>query len=255
MDRDLVRRTSDEATWVASGARVNTRPPANPSGRLSLSYAALKHSVWSRVLGKAAGIACGMLALATIGALATARGLGGRQVPIAEPSTSSRAFSTASGEPQSAPVRAREASLSAPLASAAAGQEGAPQAPSAGIAPDGKVILNLAALEDLRRLPGVGPKRAQAILALREKLGRFRRSTDLLRIKGIGVKSLKKLEAHFVLDPPAPKPEPGGSAKPPKSEPPKGEPPKGEPPKSEPPKSEPPKTDPPPATHGKVPPS
>ena len=74
-------------------------------------------------------------------------------------------------------------------------------AASEGMTADGKVILNRANLEELGRLPGVGPKRAQAILDLRAKLGRFRRPTDLLRVKGIGPKSLKKLEPHFVLDP------------------------------------------------------
>jgi competence protein ComEA len=53
----------------------------------------------------------------------------------------------------------------------------------------------------------VGQKRAQAILALREKLGgRFRRLSDLLRVKGIGPKSLRKWKDQVVLD--APKPEP-----------------------------------------------
>jgi competence protein ComEA len=87
-------------------------------------------------------------------------------------------------------------------------------APSEGVTSDGKVILNRASLEDLRRLPGVGPKRAQAILDLRAKLGRFRRATDLLRIKGIGPKSLKRLEPHFVLDPPAAPPSPSPNPNP-----------------------------------------
>jgi competence protein ComEA len=86
---------------------------------------------------------------------------------------------------------------------AAASPSAAPVAPaSEGLTADGKVILNCANIEELGRLPGVGPKRAQAILDLRAKLGRFRRPTDLLRVKGIGPKSLKKLEPHFVLDPP-----------------------------------------------------
>ncbi|HEX6766486.1 MAG TPA: helix-hairpin-helix domain-containing protein, partial [Polyangiaceae bacterium] len=73
----------------------------------------------------------------------------------------------------------------------------------AGITPDGKVILNLAGPDELRRIPGVGPKRAEAIVELRKKLGgRFKRLTDLLRVKGIGQKSLKKMEPHLVLDVP-----------------------------------------------------
>ena len=71
--------------------------------------------------------------------------------------------------------------------------------------PDGKVILNLASISDLRKLPGIGQKRAQAILDLRQKLGgRFRKVTDLLRVKGIGVKRLAKLKDKMVLDAPPP---------------------------------------------------
>jgi len=68
---------------------------------------------------------------------------------------------------------------------------------------DGKVILNRADASELRHLPGVGPKRAEAIVTLRAKLGgRFKRITDLLRVKGIGPKGMKKIEPHVVLDEP-----------------------------------------------------
>jgi competence protein ComEA len=69
---------------------------------------------------------------------------------------------------------------------------------------DGKVILNLATVEDLRHLPGVGAKRADAILILRARLGHFKHVNDLLRVKGIGVKGLKKILPHIVLDAPKP---------------------------------------------------
>ncbi|MBN2193453.1 MAG: helix-hairpin-helix domain-containing protein [Polyangiaceae bacterium] len=78
-----------------------------------------------------------------------------------------------------------------------------------GLTPDGKVILNTASPEQLTRLPGVGPKRAASIVALRERLGRFRRPTDLLRVRGIGPASLTKMQPYFVLDPP-PEPPAGG---------------------------------------------
>jgi competence protein ComEA len=97
------------------------------------------------------------------------------------------------------------ASLSGGAALPAASAAPPPAAPSEAFTADGKLILNKASVDDLRRLPGIGAKRAQAIIALREKLGgRFKRATDLLRVKGIGVKSLKRLQPHFVLDPPTP---------------------------------------------------
>ena len=70
--------------------------------------------------------------------------------------------------------------------------------------PDGRIVLNLATVEDLQRLPGVGQRRAEAILELRARLKKFRRTTDLLRVRGIGAKSLKRLEPLLVIDPPGP---------------------------------------------------
>lgn len=67
---------------------------------------------------------------------------------------------------------------------------------------DGKVIVNRAKVEDLRKIPGIGPKRAEAILALRAKLKQFKRPAELLRVKGIGPKSLVKMQPYFVLNDP-----------------------------------------------------
>jgi competence protein ComEA len=68
--------------------------------------------------------------------------------------------------------------------------------------PDGRVVLNLASETELVELPGIGPKRAQAIVALRTKLGRFRRLEDLLRVRGIGPKAIARLRPLVVLDSP-----------------------------------------------------
>jgi competence protein ComEA len=61
--------------------------------------------------------------------------------------------------------------------------------------PEDPVDLNTARVEDLRRLPGVGAKRAEAILALRAHLpgGRFRQIEELLKVKGIGRAMIKRL--------------------------------------------------------------
>ena len=72
-----------------------------------------------------------------------------------------------------------------------------------GLTTDGKVILNLASAEEFRKLPGIGKKRALAIVKLRERLKRFRRASDLLRVRGIGPKSFKKMLPHLVLDRPS----------------------------------------------------
>lgn len=64
------------------------------------------------------------------------------------------------------------------------------------------VFLNHASVDELRRLPGVGPKRAEAILVLRQRLGRFQRVEDLLRVKGIGRGAVKKWRPLVRLDTP-----------------------------------------------------
>jgi competence protein ComEA len=66
---------------------------------------------------------------------------------------------------------------------------------------DDPVMLNTASFEDLRRLPGIGDKRANAILVLRMHLGRFRTVEDLLKVKGIGRAMLRRLRPLVRLDP------------------------------------------------------
>jgi competence protein ComEA len=75
---------------------------------------------------------------------------------------------------------------------------------------DGKLILNRADADDLQKLPGIGKKRAEAIVALRQRLGRFRRVLDLLRIRGIGPRSLRRLRKLVVVDAPKNSPKPNG---------------------------------------------
>ncbi len=68
------------------------------------------------------------------------------------------------------------------------------------VAADGKVILNLAAEQDLRRLPGIGRTRAQAIVALRVRMKKFTQVEDLLKVKGIGRRSLARLRPLVRVD-------------------------------------------------------
>jgi competence protein ComEA len=53
------------------------------------------------------------------------------------------------------------------------------------LGPNEKIDLNRANAVELMRLPGVGEKRAQAIVALRSK-SPFRRPEDVLAVKGLG---------------------------------------------------------------------
>lgn len=66
----------------------------------------------------------------------------------------------------------------------------------------GVVNLNDASVEQLERLPGIGPSRARAILELRARLKRFTRLEDLLRVRGIGRATFRKLRPLLTLDGP-----------------------------------------------------
>lgn len=66
------------------------------------------------------------------------------------------------------------------------------------------VDLNRATLEELQHLPGIGPRKAEAIVALRKKRP-FTRVTQLLEVKGVGRKTLERLKPWVRVAPvPAP---------------------------------------------------
>ena len=54
-----------------------------------------------------------------------------------------------------------------------------------------QVDPNTAAAVELRLLPGIGEKLAEAIILDREKNGSFKTSADLQRVKGIGPKKVE----------------------------------------------------------------
>lgn len=64
----------------------------------------------------------------------------------------------------------------------------------------GKLNLNTATEAELVMLPGVGPAKARRIIESRTKEGRFRRVRDLRRVKGIGAKTLQKLEPYLTVE-------------------------------------------------------
>jgi competence protein ComEA len=214
-ERTTARSRDDTSPGRRGGGR---RVPVAPSpfakgtrlGARLAWFRELTESVWAPIALKALGILAGMLALAGIGASSLSRTAG---VPA----------SAGSGAPGSAlaaglgvlskvePGRGHTgaaASAAPPVPSGVApGASSAPGtdagAPPSGVTADGKVILNRASVDEMGLLPGVGPKRAQALVDLRTKLGgRFKRMADLLRLKGIGPKGLRKIEAKAVLDAP-----------------------------------------------------
>lgn len=58
---------------------------------------------------------------------------------------------------------------------------------------------NVAEVVELRRLPGVGPATAEAIVRSRETEGPFRAPADLERVRGIGPATVAKLAPHLAF--------------------------------------------------------
>ncbi|WP_223869373.1 ComEA family DNA-binding protein [Paenibacillus sabuli] len=90
-----------------------------------------------------------------------------------------------------------DAAVSLALEGMAAAQEAA----AAASEPEGPVDLNAASAAELQALQGIGPAKAQAIVDDRETNGPFAQAEDLLRVTGIGEKTLENLKADIVVYP------------------------------------------------------
>ena len=68
---------------------------------------------------------------------------------------------------------------------------------------EGEIIdLNTAAPEDLERLPGIGPAKAEAIAAYRTEHGPFRTVDQLMEVSGIGEATLEALRPYITASAP-----------------------------------------------------
>jgi competence ComEA-like helix-hairpin-helix protein len=65
--------------------------------------------------------------------------------------------------------------------------------------PDGRIDPNVAGVSDLIRLPGIGPSLAARIVADRDHHGAFPSPEALLRVRGIGPKTLDRIRGFLAF--------------------------------------------------------
>ncbi len=89
----------------------------------------------------------------------------------------------------------------APPAPASAAKE-TPKSPKAETAkgPEKTININSASVEELEKLPSVGPALASRIVDDRARNGPFRKVEDLDRVKGIGPKLIEKMRPFIVVE-------------------------------------------------------
>lgn len=62
-----------------------------------------------------------------------------------------------------------------------------------------RIDINTASAEALMSLPGIGPAIAQRIIEYRDKNGPFRRTVELMNVKGIGEKTFDRLKDRIFV--------------------------------------------------------
>lgn len=91
---------------------------------------------------------------------------------------------SAQRRPASAPDRAEEQHVAADSSAA-----------------EGVVNIQTASIDELQRLPGIGPSKAAAIVAQRERAA-FRRIEDIMRVRGIGRATFRRLRPMLTVSGP-----------------------------------------------------
>lgn len=185
-------------------------PPGARASRWSSFVARLRGSTWLAVGARLGAVVVALVVLGWIGRSAAAGPTNAMSVAATDRDASAPALPTIvpvdAGPPLVATGTALTSTANPPAPAPALPSTGNGATGSHGRAtPETPVYLNQASVDELRRLPGVGPKRAEAILVLRQRLGRFQRVEDLLRVKGVGRGAVKKWRPLVRLDAPAPR--------------------------------------------------
>ena len=75
-----------------------------------------------------------------------------------------------------------------------------PKSPPVVVGDVERVDINHGSVEELQRLPGIGPVLAERIIQYRREHGKFGSIRDIQNVKGIGEKRFAQLEPHIHID-------------------------------------------------------
>lgn len=115
--------------------------------------------------------------------------------PPAEPTARPEAVPTPADKLQTSAL-AETAPASAETAATPPSQTSQPELPAAA---SHVISINTASLTELMEIPGIGEKKAQAIIEYRTAHGLFKAVEDVTKVKGIGDKMLEKMKPHIGL--------------------------------------------------------
>ena len=73
-------------------------------------------------------------------------------------------------------------------------------AKSEGMSGADKININAATVKELTALPGIGKKKAEAIIAYRTENGKFNSVDDLRKVKGVGKNIFEKIKGHITAE-------------------------------------------------------
>nr|WP_154895093.1 helix-hairpin-helix domain-containing protein [Paenibacillus xylanexedens] len=119
-------------------------------------------------------------------------GADSKETEQAKPVVEEAGSNSASNEPE-------VASSTAAAPAAEAGQENIQTAQPVQDIDKGKIDVNTAPASKLTELPGIGEKKAQAIIDYRNAHGPFTKVSDLTKVKGIGMKMLEKMAPYVQI--------------------------------------------------------
>ncbi len=62
-----------------------------------------------------------------------------------------------------------------------------------------KLNINKASVQDLTRLPGIGPRTAERIVTYRKEHGPFKRIEEIMNVRGIGRKKFERIKSMITV--------------------------------------------------------